>query len=188
LTLGGSHQIFVPVVRANEFLTDTQRIGSGAVVLQPGWETVLENNKQAYALEFVQTSRFITAFPTSMTPAQFVDMMNQNAGGVLSANERTTAINLFGNAADTTNVNARARALRQVAENQNLYNEEFNRAFVLSQYIGYLRRNPNDLPDTDYTGFDFWFTKLNQFNGDYIKAEVVKAFISAGEYQQRFGP
>jgi len=158
------------------------------VVLQPGWETVLENNKQAYALEFVQTSRFITAFPTSMTPAQFVDMMNQNAGGVLSANERTTAINLFGNAADTTNVNARAQALRQVAENQNLYNAEFNRAFVLSQYIGYLRRNPNDLPDTDYTGFDFWFTKLNQFNGDYIKAEVVKAFISAGEYQQRFGP
>jgi hypothetical protein len=187
-TIGGSHPIFVPVVRANEFLTDTQRVGRGVVVGQTGWETVLENNKQAYALEFVQTSRFISAFPTTMTPAQFVDKLNTNAGNVLSASERTTAINLFGNAADTTNVNARAQALRQVAEDQDLYNAEFNRAFVLTEFIGYLRRNPNDAPDTDYTGYDFWLGKLNQFNGDYIAAEMVKAFIASDEYRQRFGP
>jgi hypothetical protein len=107
---------------------------------------------------------------------------------VLSADERTTAINLFGNAADTTNINARAQVLRQVAEDPDLFNAEFNRAFVLAQYIGYLRRNPNDAPDSDYTGYDFWLGKLNQFNGDYIAAEMVKAFISSGEYRQRFGP
>jgi hypothetical protein len=56
------------------------------------------------------------------------------------------------------------------------------------QYFGYLRRNPNDSPDTDYTGFDFWLTKLNQFNGNFQNAEMVKAFISASEYRQRFGP
>ncbi|SRR5258705_5686029 len=33
------------------------------------------------------------------------------------------------------------------------------------QYFGYLRRNPNDPQDTDYTGFDFWLTKLNQQEG-----------------------
>ena len=82
----------------------------------------------------------------------------------------------------------RAQALRQVAENQNLATAEFNRAFVLMQFIGYLRRNPNDLPDADYTGYDFWLTKLNQFNGNYINAEMVKAFISSGEYRGRFGP
>ena len=56
------------------------------------------------------------------------------------------------------------------------------------QYFGYLRRNPNDAPDTDYTGFDFWLGKLNQFNGDYINAEMVKAFIVSGEYRGRFEP
>lgn len=119
-----------------------------------------------------------------------VDKLNQNAGNVLSASERTTVINLFGNAADTTNVNARAQALRQVAEDVDLYNAEFNRAFVLTEYIGYLRRNPNDAPEptSDYTGYDFWLAKLNQFNGDYVGAEMVKAFISSGEYRQRFGP
>jgi len=67
-------------------------------------------------------------------------------------------------------------------------NAEFNRAFVLMQFFGYLRRNPNDPQDTDYTGYDFWLTKLNQFNGNFINAEMVKAFISSGEYRERFGP
>jgi CSLREA domain-containing protein len=187
-TIGGSHQIFVPVIRANEFLTDTQRVGRGVVVNQGDWQTTLENNKQAYALEFVQTSRFVTAFPTTMTPTAFVDKLNTNAGNVLSSSERTTAINLFGNAADTTNVTARAQALRQVAEDADLYKAEFNRAFVLTQFFGYLRRNPNDAPDSDYTGYDFWLGKLNQFNGDYIAAEMVKAFIASDEYRHRFGP
>jgi hypothetical protein len=40
---------------------------------------------------------------------------------------------------------------------------------------------PNDLPDSDYTGYDFWLTKLNQLNGDYIAEEMVKAFISSTE-------
>jgi hypothetical protein len=187
-TLGGSsHQIMVPVVRFNEFLQDTQRIGQGVVVLQPGWEQALESNKQAYALNFVQTSRFMGTFPTSFSPSQFVDQLNQRAGNVLSPSERTTAINLFGGATNSSNTTARAQALRQIAEDQDLYNAEFNRAFVLAQYYGYLRRNPNDSPDSDYTGYEFWLTKLNQFNGDYIAAEMVKAFISSSEYRQRFG-
>ena len=55
------------------------------------------------------------------------------------------------------------------------------------QYFGYLRRNPNDLPNTNFDGFDFWLDKLNQF-GDYRRAEMVKAFISSTEYRNRLGP
>ena len=64
----------------------------------------------------------------------------------------------------------------------------FNRVFVLAQYFDYLRRNPNTTPDSDYTGYDFWLTKLNQFNGNFVSAEMVKAFITSTEYRQRFGP
>jgi hypothetical protein len=187
-TLGGAHQLAVPTVRFPDFISDTEEIGDGLVVGQTGWETVLENNKQAFTADFVQRSRFTTAFPTSMTPAQYVDKLNQNAGNVLSTSDRATAIALFGGATDTSNLTARAQALRQVAENQNLATAEFNRAFVLMQFFGYLRRNPNDLPDADYTGYDFWLTKLNQFNGNYNAAEMVKAFIVSTEYRQRFGP
>ncbi|PYS57300.1 MAG: hypothetical protein DMF76_22605, partial [Acidobacteria bacterium] len=187
-TLGGAHQLKVPIVRFNEFLPDTQRIGQGVVVGQMGWETGLENNKQAFAAEFVQRSRFTTAFPTTLTPAQFVDNLFVNAAVTPSSTDRNAVIAEFGLATDTTDVAARGRALRRVAENSIVNTQEFNRAFVVMQYFDYLRRNPNDSPDSDYSGYDFWLTKLNQFNGNFIDAEMVKAFISSTEYRQRFGP
>ena len=49
------------------------------------------------------------------------------------------------------------------------------------EYFGYLRRNP------DEEGYQFWLGKLNSFNGNYVEAEMVKAFISSIEYRQRFG-
>jgi hypothetical protein len=185
-TLGSTHTISVPVVRFSEFLPDTKTIGQGVIVGQTGWETVLENNKVGFTNAFVQRSRFTTAFPTTLSPTAFVDALNVKAGNVLSASERTTAIALFGSATDTSNVTARAQALRQVAENQNLSTNEFNRAFVLMQFMGYLRRDPNSGQDTDYTGYEFWLNKLNQFNGNYNAAEMVKAFIVSTEYRGRF--
>jgi len=155
---------------------------------QSGWETVLENNKQAFTSEFVQRSRFPTANPTTLTPAQFVDKLFTNAGVTPSTTDRNAAIAEFGSATNTSDVAARGRALRRVAENATLNTQEFNRAFVLMQFFGYLRRNPNDTPDSDYTGYDFWLTKLNQFNGNFQNAEMVKAFINSLEYRQRFGP
>ena len=136
----------------------------------------------------MQRSPFATAFPTLLSPAQFVSQLFVNGSVTQSTSDRNTAIAEFGSATNTSDVAARARALRDVAENASLNNQEFNRAFVLMQYIGYLRRNPNDAPDADYTGYDFWLTKLNAFNGNFVAAEMVKAFITSGEYRQRFGP
>ena len=185
---GPTHQLSVPIVRLNEFLPDSQEIGRGLVVNSPGWEQVLENNKVAFILQFVQRPRFAIAFPTSLTPAQFVDMLFVNAGVTPSASERTSIINEFGGAGTSTDAAARARALRRVAENSALNQAEKNKAFVLMQYFGYLRRNPNDPQDTDYSGYDFWLTKLNQFNGNFVNADMVQAFIDSGEYRGRFGP
>ena len=187
-TFGGSHQLPVPIIRLNEFLPDTQEIGQGVVVGQTGWEQVLENNKVAFTSEFVQRSRFTSAYATSLTPAQFVDSLFAHAGVTPSSTDRNAAIAEFGAATNTTDAAARGRALRRVAENSILNQQESNRAFVLMQYFGYLRRNPNDPQDADYTGYDFWLTKLNQFNGNFVNAEMVKAFITSIEYRQRFGP
>ena len=186
-TIGGTpHTLTVPVVRFNEFIPDTRSIGNGLVVGQAGWETVLENNKQAFTQAFVQRQRFVDAFPLNKTPAEFVNQLNLNAGNALDANEIATAVNLFGGAPDSSNTTARAQALRQVAEDQDLYNDEYNRAFVLMQYMGYLRRDPNSGPDTDYSGYDFWLSKLNAFNGNYVNAQMVRSFIVSGEYLGRF--
>src|SRR6185295_15563666 len=182
-TFNGAHQLFVPVIRLNEFLADQREIGQGVIVNQPGWEQALENNKQAFMSEFVQRSRFTSAFPASLTAAQFVDALNTNAGSPLSQSERDQLVSSL-----TAGAITRAQVLRAVAEDPDLRRIESNRAFVLMQYFGYLRRNPNDPQDSDYTGYDFWLMKLNQFNGNFVNAEMVKAFIISGEYRQHFGP
>ena len=64
---------------------------------------------------------------------------------------------------------------------------ELNPAFVLMQYFGYLRRNPNEGQDSDHT-YDFWLSKLDQFKGNYVAAEMVKAFLDSAEYRARFEP
>jgi subtilisin family serine protease len=186
-TFGGTHQLSVPVVRFTEFMADSQEISRGVVIGQPGAAQLLENNKQAFIASFVQRSRFTTAFPPAMTPAAFVDALNVNAGNPLSAAERDQLV------ADLTGgQKTRAQVLRAVAEDSDLNNAEKNKAFVLMQYFGYLRRDPNvgtgPNPDTDYTGYDFWLSKLLQFNGNFVNAEMVKAFIVSGEYRHRFGP
>jgi hypothetical protein len=155
---------------------------------QPGWEQVLENNKQAYCAEFVQRTRFATAFASTLTPAQFVDALFVKAAVTPSGMERQAAIDEFANAITSADLAARGRALRRVAENGTLSQQEFNRAFVLMQFFGYMRRNPSDPQDLDYTGYDFWLGKLNQFNDNFVNAEMVKAFITSIEYRQRSGP
>ena len=177
-------------LRLNEFLPDTQQIGKDVVIGQPGAEQQLEANKVAYALDFVSRSRFTSAYPTTLTPAEFVDALFTNAGVTPSATDRSAAINEFAGAGNTADVAARARALRRVAENSTLKQQETNKAFVLMQYFGYLRRNPNDPPEVglNFDGYNFWLGKLNEFNGNFVNAEMVKAFIVSGEYRQRFGP
>jgi hypothetical protein len=176
----------VPLIN-NEFLLDTQEISRGVVVNQSGWQQLLEANEQTFMADFIQRSRFSLTYPASLTPGQFVDAMFANGGVTPTAAERQAAIDEFAGAATSSDPGARTRALRRVAENATLVQQEFNRAFVLMQYFVYLRRNANATPDADYAGYDFWVQKLNQFNGNYIDAEMVRAFIRSREYRQRFG-
>jgi uncharacterized protein (TIGR03118 family) len=83
---------------------------------------------------------------------------------------------------------SRAEALRLMIEDADFREVEFNRAFVLMEYFGYLRRNPDDRPDNSLSGYNFWLAKLNQFNGNFVEAEMVKAMINSTEYRSRFGP
>jgi hypothetical protein len=177
---------FATLPRFNQFFTDSARIGRNVIVNQAGWEALLEGNKQAFYAGWVQLPTFTAAFPNTMTAAEFVDKLNTNSGNVISAAERTTLMNILG--ATPSDLSKRALVLRAVIEDQDFINKEFNRTFVLMQYFGYLRRNADDPPDNNLDGLNFWLNKLNQFNGNFVQAEMVKAFISSIEYRQRFGP
>ncbi|MFN2533378.1 MAG: Calx-beta domain-containing protein [Pyrinomonadaceae bacterium] len=167
--------------RYRNFIGDTQEIGKGVVVGAPGWEALLDANKAAFVDEWVNRAAFKSVYD-AQSDADFVDTLFTNAG-VTDAVERNSLVSGLQASTET-----RSSVLRRIAENPAFTQKEFNSAFVLMQYFGYLRRNPDDAPDNNFSGFDFWLAKLNQFNGNYINAEMVKAFISSIEYRQRFGP
>ncbi|HEX3281111.1 MAG TPA: hypothetical protein VHR36_07755 [Pyrinomonadaceae bacterium] len=178
--------IKVPVIRRQEFLPDMNQVRNGVQVGIGNWAQQLEANKTAYATDFVQRARFTSAYPTSLSPSAFVTQLFAAAGVTPSAQEQQDAVNEFGGAGNTADAAARGRALRRVAENNTLKTNENNRAFVLMQYFGYLRRNVDEGPDNDFSGWKFWLDKLNAHGGDFHSAEMVKAFIVSGEYLNRF--
>ena len=175
----------VPVT-FGQLMTDAQRVGRGVVVGRAGWEQLLEANKAAFFTGWVQRPEFAARYPASLSALDFVNALNANAGSPLTASERDV---LAAQLAANNTVQGRATALRQVTENPELVRRELNRAFVLAEYFGYLRRNPNEAPEQnlDFSGYSFWLGKLDQFNGNYVNAEMVKAFITSLEYRRRFG-
>ena len=170
--------------RFNEFMRDTREVGRGIVVGQFQWEQKLEMNKQAFALKWVSRAEFLAEHPEGQSAGDYVDSLFANAGAQPTAAERAAAVTAYG----AGDAQGRAAALRSVAESKSVFDRQFNRAFVLMQYFGYLRRDPDAAPDTDFSGYQFWLSKLEEFGGHYIEAEMVKAFITSLEYQQRFGP
>jgi glucose/arabinose dehydrogenase len=170
-------------IRFDEFLKDSQEIGGGVAVGIGDWQAQLERNKQKFAEEFVTRPEFAARYPTGQTPAQYVAALDANAGDVLNPAEEADLAARLADGRET-----RAGALRRIAEDADFEQAETNRAFVLMEYFGYLRRNPDDAPNTDFSGYNFWLAKLDSFGGDFHEAEMVKAFISSIEYRKRFVP
>jgi hypothetical protein len=170
----------------NEFLRETQQVSEGVRVGVGNWQSQLEINKIKYVLAFVQRPDFMAAFPHATTAQEFVTRLDANAGGVMAPTDKSNAIAMLN--AVPYDIKTRMVVLRAICDTQAFKDKEVNNAFVLMQYFGYLRRNPNDSPNSDFSGFNFWLEKLNQFNGNFINAEMVKAFIQSTEYQKRFGP
>jgi hypothetical protein len=176
----------VPVA-LRDFLRDTQSLGGGVVVGQGAWRQRLDENRRDFASEFVRRAEFLTRYPSGMSATEFVNRLDTDAGGVLGAAESEALVaELSPNPSDA---GLRASVLMKVADSPALVRREKDRAFVLMQYIGYLRRNPNDAPEEklDFAGFNFWLQKLEQFGGDFVGAEMVRAFINSTEYRGRFG-
>ena len=117
----------------------------------------------------------IAFYPASQTNAQFVNKLFDTAGLVPFTAERQQEIDAMNN-----NGRTRAQVLLDVIEIPAFKTGEYNGAFVLMQYFGYLRRDP------DQVGYDFWLDVLNNRVPGNFRG-MVCAFLTSAEYQRRFG-
>lgn len=170
-----------PLPRYRDFVRDTQALGRDFVFGAPGADAVLEANKVAFFNDFVNRSDFVAIYG-ALTNAAYVDALIAHTGVSFTTAERDALVSGLNGATET-----RATVLRKITEKASFKAAEFNRAFVMMEYFGYLRRNADDPPDNNLNGFNFWLNKLNQFNGNFINADMVKAFIISAEYRERFG-
>ena len=157
-----------------EFMPDVRTVALNVRVGTPGWAQQLATNKQAFLNAWVQRPNFRAAYD-GLTNSQYVDAIISHTGVNFSPGERDALVDSLNSSGAT-----RAEVLRSIAENGSFVSAKRNEMFVMMQYFGYLRRDP------DAAGYAFWLNKLNQFNGNFEQAEMVKAFIVSGEYRSRF--
>ncbi|HWN10681.1 MAG TPA: carboxypeptidase regulatory-like domain-containing protein [Pyrinomonadaceae bacterium] len=156
-----------------EFVPDSSAVSRDVVVGRTNWEGQLAANKRAFIDAFVARAAFRDAYD-GLSNAAYVDKLITNTGVAFSAGERDSLISSLGSGS------SRADVLLRIAENDQFVSAKRNASFVMMEYFGYLRRDP------DASGYQFWLNKLNQFDGNFVRAEMVKAFINSGEYRARF--
>ncbi len=190
------NQRFYQLATIHLIFTNMATIREGVVVGQPGWEERLRDNTLNFARGWVESADFKAQQPADMAAGAYVDKLFANAGVAPVAGEREAALAAFG----AGGTEGRAAALLSVTNSRSVYNRQYNAAFVVMQYYGYLRRAPNEAPDFSFSGFDFWLAKLDGFSppGEDVRddavaaariarAEMVRAFVESVEYRARFG-
>ena len=145
---------FTPdLARVSGFLTDEQ----------------LETAKAQFANDFTTRAAFINQYGT-LGNSLYVDALSQTAGVTLS--NRQALIDSL-NAGTMT----RAQALRQISESGEVYAKYYNQAFVVMEYFGYLRRDPDAL-------YLNWIQVLDANPTD--SRHMVEGFVDATEYRNRW--
>jgi hypothetical protein len=163
-----------------EFLPDAAELGTNVIVgSDDPWSLRLSGNKDLYTLRFSNRLDFQARY-NGLTNAQYVDKLFETEGITPTPAERNELVDSLDHCSFTIGCPTRASVLRKIVEHQAFDPKVFNEAFVTMEYFGYLRRDP------DPQGFQFWLDKLNQFNGNFIEAEMGKAFIQSDEYRRRF--
>lgn len=140
----------------------------------------LEADKAVFAESFVQRPEFVQKYQGHTTAESFVDALLatvwQSANVDLGA-QRGVLLALYHTGNDANQ--SRSLVLQQVLATPQFKQAEYNRAFVLTEYFAYLRRDPE--PE----GYAFWLNVLNNREPGNFRG-MVCSFITSAEYQQRF--
>jgi subtilisin family serine protease len=145
----------------------------------------LNAKKDQLAADWLLRSEVQAILPSSLSNQLFVQKLGLTAGVPLT-NESTWINNL------NTGAQPRAQVLRAVAESTQIVDKFVLQNFVTMQYIGHLRREPENChgsPDPANCGYIFHYNRFPS-SGDPAPTEnlITRGFIESSEYRRRFGP
>lgn len=158
--------------RYAEFLTDVEMIGRNVMAASFEGPAKLKANLQEFARSWVERPKFAAEYK-KLTNEAFIDLLISRAGIALEADERAGLVDKL-----TKGEMTRADVLLAVVNNRKFVEKEENRSLVLLHYFGYLHRNPDDAPDKDLSGFNFWVREVD-VSGD--PGRLARGFMASGE-------
>ena len=139
-----------------------------------------EAGRRAFLISFMQRSEFERKFPENLKPSDFAEALLSNIN-------KLTALDLSGSRkglleSDNSETD-RLTLLAKLLADQSIADAFYNQIFVSTQYLAYLRRDPDD------SGFSFWVTDLKNrpLRDSTAARSMVCAFLNSVEYQERFG-
>lgn len=136
--------------RYKEYLSDLETIGRGVVLGSENQGQQFEDNLRRFLEDWTNREAFTKAF-RGLDNAQYVDRLVKNAEISIDPSQRVAMVTGLSNAQET-----RSTVLLKIVSDPRFIEKEKNRSLVLLHYFGYLRRNPDDPPDRDLSGFNFW--------------------------------
>ncbi len=166
---------FGAMPRYEEFMIDLERIGRGVVVGSDEQEQQFAMNFVKFLEDWTKREAFIKTF-SKLDDTQYVNRLIENAGISLDPTSRQALVNGLSDAGET-----RARVLLKIVDDPRLIEKEQYRSLLALHYFGYLRRNPDDPPDGDLRGFNFWLQLLERHHD---ASNLSLAFKVTGEYHQ----
>jgi hypothetical protein len=155
-------------------MTDARAVGEGVAINRSNWEEQLAQNLRGFADRWTERQAFKAAY-AGKSNEQYVERLYANAGITPDDAERSALVNTLNNKTET-----RAGVLWKVVNNEAFARKDSNAALVLMNYFGYLRRNPDDSPDNNLNGYNFWLKELEQ-SGD--RNRITNAFMDSSEYK-----
>ena len=159
--------------RNAEFMNDAETIARGVILESEDQDRIFDDNLRKFAEGWTQSNSFVSSFGR-LSDLQFVDKLLANAGIKIDTPERATLVDDLANHRET-----RAGALLKIVNDQRFVEKENDRSLLLLYYFGYLRRNPDDPPDRDLRGFNFWLTEMRKHHD---VGRISLAFQSSTEY------
>jgi hypothetical protein len=160
--------------RYAEFIKDAKTIARGVIWESEEEDQTFNKNLREFADKWVRSRSFANSFG-QLTEAQFVDKLLANAGIKTDASEEARLIDDLSGGRET-----RAGTLLEIVNDQRFIDQENNRSLLLLHYFAYLHRNPDDPPDSDLRGFNFWLRELNQYHD---VGRITVAFRNSIEYR-----
>ena len=157
-----------------EFMPAMTELGRGLLIGTSGWEGQLENNRTSLLNIWMKGDEFSKLYD-GKTNAEFMDQLLKNSGVKWNQSKYDALLTSL-----DSQTASRQWALLMVTEDREFYEREYNTAYVLVHFFGYLRRNPSDPPDQDLRGLNFWLDVLNR-SGDY--RSISRAFLESDEYK-----